>query len=151
MWINNPRNGSKSTIVNSLENTPVSRSTGNLLHQCPGCNNLWAISSYRPVAGDSVFFRTSPARQNGELTRVISDARHPDFCWCGVPFPGTTAVQVSQSFAVANLHAALRSALSLMGEKSSVLDEMQILTTKVTSSMLRKLRGERSDRGAAAA
>jgi hypothetical protein len=38
-----------------------------------------------------------------------------------------------------------------MGEKSSVLDEMQILTTKVTSSMLRKLRGERSDRGAAAA
>ena len=151
MWINNPRNGSKSTIVNSLETTPVSRSTGNLLHQCPGCNNLWALSSYRPVAGESVFFRTSPARQNGEMTRVISDARHPDFCWCGVPFPGTTAVHVSQSFAVANLHAALRSALSLMGEETSILDEMQILTTKVTSSMLSKLRGERSDRGVAAA
>ena len=151
MWINNPRTGSKSTIVNSLENTPVSPSTGNLLHQCPGCNNLWALSSYRPVAEDSVFFRTSPARQNGEVTRIISDARHSDFCWCGVPFPGATAVQVSQSLSVANLHSALRSAFALMGEKSSVLDEMQILTTKVTGSMLRKLRGERSDRGAATA
>ena len=151
MWINNPRTGSKLTIVNSLENTPVSRSTGNLLHQCPGCNNLWALSSYRPVADDSVLFRTSLAQQNGEMTRIISDARHPEFCWCGVPFPSANAVEVSQPLAVANLHSALRSALALMGEETSILDEMQILTTKVTGSMLRKLRGERSDRGVAAA
>ena len=151
MWINNPSTGSKITLVNSLENTPVSRTIGCLVHECPGCKNLWALSAFRPVAGDSVLFRTSPARQNGEVIRVISDARHPDFCWCGVPFPGITAAKVSQSLAVANLHSALRSALALMGEKSSVLDEMQILTTKVTSSMMRKLRGERSERGVAAA
>ena len=151
MWINHPQTGSKTTLVNSRKNTRVSRSTGCLLHECPGCNNLWSLLSYRLPSQEPVLFRTSMVQQGGEMVRVISDARHHDHCWCGVPFPMDEPVTVSQATAVANVHSALRTALAITGEDSNVLDEIQILTTKVTSSMMRKLRGERDKRGTASA
>jgi hypothetical protein len=60
-------------------------------------------------------------------------------------------VTVSQATAVVNVHSALRTALAITGEDSDVLDDIQILTTKVTGSMMRKLRGERNNRGTASA
>ena len=107
--------------------------------------------SHRLPSPEPVLFRTSMVYHDGEMVRVISDARHHDHCWCGVPFPMDEPVTVSQATAVANVHSALRTALAITGEAPNVLDEIQILTTKVTSSMMRKLRGERGKRGAASA
>ncbi len=149
MWARDRETGMQTTTVKSREITRISSSTGCLLHDCPGCANIWTIFPYNPSPSPPVIFRTSMVQKQGEMVRVISDARLPGHCWCGVPFPSECAVQLSKATAIANVHLALKTALTLSGEDSNVVDEIQILSTKVTSSMLRKLRGERRKRGTA--
>ena len=142
-WKYDKETGHRFIFVNSTSATPISRSNGCFLHDCPGCSNIWALSSYRNTS--DVVSRTVPIREGGfTVDYAIDAARLADACWCGVPFPIQTGQQVTQSQARANVKAALRIALSREGELPSVVEDIQTLGAKVTSSMMRRLRGERS-------
>ena len=130
-------------FVSSLDGTPVSRSNGCYLHDCPGCSNIWALSPYRHTT-DAVS-RTTPVREGGIIVdHIITASRLGDACWCGVPFPTRLPQQVTEVQARSNVKKALRVALSREGEEPSVLEELQTLSTKITPSLMRLLRGERS-------
>lgn len=142
-WKYDKETGHRFIFVNSTSATPISRSNGCFLHDCPGCSNIWALSPYRNTS--DVVSRTVPIREGGfTVDYAIDAARLADACWCGVPFPIQTGQQVTQSQARANVKAALRIALSREGELPSVVEDIQTLGAKVTSSMMRRLRGERS-------
>ena len=141
-WNHDPKTDIRWVDVPSLANTPLSRSTGCSLHDCPGCTNIWALSPFRSTT--QVVFRTTPVRAGGMVVDyAISAARLPDTCWCGVPFPREFQQKVTLIQTRANVESALRSALISMNEKPSIIAEIQNLRKKVTQSMLRKLRGER--------
>ncbi|MEE2758968.1 MAG: hypothetical protein VYA86_03195 [Candidatus Thermoplasmatota archaeon] len=142
-WKYDKATGQRFVFVNSISATRISRSSGSLLHDCPGCPNIWDLSPYRSTS--KVVSRTVPVREGGEVVDFAIDAaRLVDACWCGVPFPTQIGQQVTQSQARANVKAALRIALAREGELPSVVEDIQTLGTKVTSSMMRRLRGERS-------
>jgi len=142
-WKYDKATGNRFVFVNSISATPISRSNGCFLHDCPGCPNIWALSPHRNTS--TVVSRTVPVREGAAIVDFAIDAaRLADACWCGVPFPTQTGQQVTQSQARVNVKAALRIALSREGELPSVIDDIQTLGTKVTSSMMRRLRGERS-------
>jgi hypothetical protein len=144
-WIFDNETGLRFVFVSSLDATPVSRSNGCYLHDCPGCSNIWALSPYRHTSG--VVSRTIPVREGGVVVdHIISASRLGDSCWCGVPFPTQTPQQVTEIQARSNVKKALRVALSREGEEPSVVEEIQTLRGKVTSKMMALLRGERSSK-----
>jgi len=142
-WAYNKNTDSRWVDVLSEADTPVSRSTGCLLHDCPGCSNIWALSPY--ARNTDVIYRPSNLLdENGKVIGfLITAARLADACWCGVPFPGDSLRAVTEHQARANIKAALRIALSREGENPSVVEEIQTLRGKITPSLLRQLRGEK--------
>ena len=88
-WYYNRNTDTHCVDLLSEADTPVSRSTGCLLHDCPGCSNIWALSPYGRTT-DAVS-RKSPLycdETGKEIGFIITAARLADACWCGVPFPG---------------------------------------------------------------
>ena len=142
-WMYDKETGLRYVFVPSISSTPVSRSNGGHLYDCPGCSNIWSLSTFRNPS--DVVSRTTPVREGGvTVDFAISAARLSDCCWCGVPFPKEVSQQITDIQARANVKAALRIALSREGESPSLLDDIQTLRTKVTPTVLRHLRGERS-------
>jgi hypothetical protein len=142
-WIFDNETGLRFVFVSSLDETPVSRSNGCYLHDCPGCFNIWALSPYRRIS--DVVSRSIPLREGGVVVDyIIAASRLTDACWCGVPFPLEGPQQVTEIQARANVKKALHTALSREGEEPSVLEEIQTLRSKITPSLLRLLRGENS-------
>ena len=143
-WNYNRKTDTRWVDVLSEADTPVSRSTGCLLHDCPGCSNIWALSPYGRTP--NVVSRAAPLRDEDtgkNIGFIITAARLADACWCGVPFPEESAQSVTENQARNNLKAALRIALAREGEKPTVVDEIQTLRGKITPSVLHLLRGER--------
>jgi len=142
-WVHNPKTDTRWVEVPTLADTPVGRSTGCNLHECPGCSNIWSLSPYTRT--NTVVSRTTPVRENGKIVdHIISAARLAGACWCGVPFPGVLVKRVTEEQANVNVKTALRIALANEGEELGVLEELQLLRTKITPSMMRLLRGERT-------
>jgi hypothetical protein len=143
MWNNDPKTDSRWVDVPSLANTRKSRSTGCGLHECPACGNLWSLSVVRSTV--EVLFRTVPVREGGVVVdHIVTGARTVNHCWCGVPLPGDALQSVTDNQARANAKSSLRLALSAIGEEPSIVEEIELLATKVSRSMLDRLRGERS-------